>query len=70
MKTLQLQNIWTRQSMREGNGRRRLTLASRGLSQPAPRRRVAFRRHLGMKLPVTFTTEYLSSFTPTIRAVS
>ena len=70
MKTLQLQNSWTLQSMRDGAGRRRLTIASRELSPPASRRRVALRRHGVMKLAVTFTTEELSGFAPAIRTVS
>ena len=49
--------------------RRRLTIA-RNLPQPDPRRRVAPRRHRGMKLAATFAAEDLSKFTPAIRTVA
>jgi len=69
MKILQQQNAWILQMLMFETGRRQLTIA-RGLPQSAPRRRVSFRRHRGMKLVVTFAPEELSGFAPVIRTVS
>ena len=70
MKTLQRQNSWSLQSLRDGTGRRQLTIASRELSQPAPRRRIALRRNRAMKLAVTFDPGESSGFAPVIRTIS
>ena len=69
MKTLQPQNPWTLQSMLDGTGRRRLTIA-RELPQPVPRRRAALRRNGALKLAVTFASEELSGFESVIRTAS
>ena len=66
MKTLQLQNVWTAESVLDGTGQRRLTIA-RGLPQPAPRRRVASRRNGVMKLTVASVPAERSGFAPDIR---
>jgi hypothetical protein len=69
MKTFQRQNPWTLQSMFDGTGRRRLTIA-RECPQPVLRRPVAPRRQGATKLAVTFAADESSAFAPGIRAVS
>lgn len=68
MKMLQMQNAWILQMLMYETGRRRLVI-TREPPQPVPRRRVAARRHRGMKLTVAFAEEKLSEFTPVIRTV-
>jgi hypothetical protein len=69
MKTLQLQTVWTLQSLLDDTGRRRLTIACH-LPQPVPRRRAALRRAGATKLAVMFPPEELFAFEPVVRTVS
>lgn len=69
MKVLQKQNAWILQMLMYETGRRQLTI-SRGLPQPAPRRRVVLRRTSATKLTVKFDPAESSGFAPIIRTVS